>query len=273
MYSCALCDYKTKVRCNYERHLKSTQHLKKLEEESKCSNENQSVISDDIESRFKSMKGEIDELQRILIENQNNMLHKDKTIELLEKRIGILENSVEHKKQAVYRSDGNMTVNNISQNLNIVVKCFGNEDIKHLRDDVKREILNSPNMALRTLLKEIHFNTQKPEFQNIKWTNIQNPIIKTLRSDGWALDDRDEALDELCIKLVNFIEDIRDELGDDDCVFKNKSRIEKIDELVNILTDSDTNMTHECKKRQKQEKRALGRYLYELTRKQKKISD
>ena len=24
--------------------------------------------------------------------------------------------------------------------------------------------------------------------------NIQNPIIKTLRSDGWALDDRDEAL-------------------------------------------------------------------------------
>ena len=121
MYSCNLCGYETKVRCNYERHLKSTQHLKKIEE-TKCSNENQSVISDDIESRFKSMKGEIDELQRILIENQNNMLHKDKTIELLEKRIGILENSVEHKKQAVYRSDGNMTVNNISQNLNIVVK-------------------------------------------------------------------------------------------------------------------------------------------------------
>ena len=125
MYSCNLCGYETKVRCNYERHLKSTQHFKKIEE-TKCSNEKQSVISDDIESRFKSMKGEIDELQRILIENQNNMLHKDKTIELLEKRIGILENSVEHKKQAVYRSDGNMTVNNISQNLNIVVKCFGN---------------------------------------------------------------------------------------------------------------------------------------------------
>ena len=119
-------------------------------------------------------------------------------------------------------------------------------------------------MALRTLLKYIHFNPDKKEYQNIKWTNMKNPVIKTLRQEGWELNDRDECLDELCSNLVCFIEDIREEYGND--VFKYKSAKEKMDELLNILNDSDENLSAELKKKRQSEKKQLGRYLHQLTK-------
>lgn len=245
MYICNCCSYSTASSANYRRHLDTSKHKKLFNELSEKSATNNKLLLTII-SRM------------------------EETINKLQDRVTDLENTLSKKQNTqTYESKGSMIVNNnkigtINQSVNIEIKCFGNESIEHISDDVKKDILNSPNMALRTLLKYIHFNPEKREFQNIKWTNMQNPVIKTLRQDGWNLENRDIALDELCRNLVSFIDDIREEKGES--AFKNRSYREKFDELVNILTSNDNKLSDESKKKLKEEKRTLGRYLYQLTK-------
>lgn len=247
MYTCCYCNFSTPRNTNYKRHLETSKHKKNFESFS-SSNNNKSF-----QTIITKMETKINKLQE---SNQD-----------LKSKLSSLETSISDKEViSKTTSISCMNINQLSltQNVNIVIRCFGNESIEHLGDTIKKTILNSPNMALRTLLKYIHFNPNKKEYQNIKWTNMKNPVIKTLSQDGWNLNDRDECLDELCNNLVSFIEDIREQYSND--VFKYKSAKEKMDELLNILNDSDDNLSAEFRKKRQSEKKQLGRYLHQLTK-------
>ena len=199
-YTCHCCNFTTKLKNNYERHLQTPKHKKRVEMTNMKYNDDVmnvvKTISEELENTKNEMKNLRLEMNKMVHEmkQRDSILKKQThTIERLTTRIDILEKS---SHQTIVKGNQINTTNNINNsvnnNVNIVVKCFGTETIEHLGQDMKKQLLNSPNMALRMLLKEIHFNPDKAEFQNIKWTNMKVPIIKTKRRDGWALEDRDD---------------------------------------------------------------------------------
>ena len=125
----------------------------------------------------------------------------------LKDRVSVLENALDNKQHINLSTSasGNVTVNNgviinHHTSVNIQVKDFGNESIEHIGPKESCKVLNSPNMALRSLMELIHFNPEAPEYHNILWTNMQKPIISIKSSDGvngWSLVNKNDTLEEL----------------------------------------------------------------------------
>ena len=60
------------------------------------------------------------------------------------------------------------TTNNYTQNIQL--NSYGNEDITHITDKLKNEMLKLPFTAIPRMIEEIHFNNDKPENKNIELT-------------------------------------------------------------------------------------------------------
>ena len=59
------------------------------------------------------------------------------------------------------------TTTNIQTNNNILVGMVFFEDLSHLTDNVKTQLLSVPFAMIPKLIKAVHFNDEKPENKNI----------------------------------------------------------------------------------------------------------
>ena len=50
---------------------------------------------------------------------------------------------------------------------NIILNNYGNEDLSHITDKLKTELLKIPFCAIPKMIEAIHFNDEKPENKNI----------------------------------------------------------------------------------------------------------
>jgi hypothetical protein len=253
MYTCTYCSYSTQNQSNYRRHIETSRHKKIIEhlEKQLPINNNPLIL---IITR-------LEESNKELQKNYNN----------LQDRMSVLEKSLANKKDSRQINNYTTNIGTVNNQVNIQIENFGNESIEHIKDTQKIDILNSPNMALRSLLEYVHFNTNKPEFQNIKWTNMQKPLILTKRGDGidgWSLDNRDETLEELTRNLVNFMDEIRDEYECNN-IYNNRTNEEKINDLIQIMNTADDELSDPEKKHKKQVINKLGVHLYQCTKAQK----
>lgn len=254
MYTCTYCSYSTINQSNYRRHIETSRHKKIIEDLQKQLPINNNPLM--------LIIARLEESNKELQKNYDN----------LQDRMSVLEKSLANKKPSRQINNFNIGTTTVNNQVNIQIENFGNESIEHIKDTQKIDILNSPNMALRSLLEYVHFNTNKPEFQNIKWTNMQKPLILTKRGDGidgWSLDNRDETLEELTRNLVNFMDEIRDEYDGNNNIYKNRTNGEKINDLIQIMNTADEELSDPEKKHKKQVINKLGVHLYQCTRAQK----
>ena len=87
------------------------------------------------------------------------------------------------------------TTNNYTQNIQL--NSYGNEDITHITDKLKNEMLKLPFTAIPRMIEEIHFNNDKPENKNIELTNIRDNKVKIYSDKGWIYKDKDETINDL----------------------------------------------------------------------------
>ena len=264
MYTCTCCNYSTEKHANYIRHLESSKHKRKFESISESmskTNDNDLLLT-----MICKMEEKINAL------SINNKQLKD--------RVSVLENALENKQpiNLSTSASGNVTVNNgvIINNhhtsVNIQVKDFGNESIEHIGPKDSCKVLNSPNMALRSLMELIHFNPEAPEYHNILWTNMQKPIISIKSSDGvngWSLVNKNDTLEELAKNLSNYLDEMEDSYGDN-ITPKNRERLSAHKDFINMVINSpDTDLSNESKKEKKKLLCALGVHLHQLSKAQK----
>tara|TARA_B100002052_G_C15825881_1_gene572857 strand:- start:184 stop:1059 length:876 start_codon:yes stop_codon:yes gene_type:complete len=286
MYTCICCNYSTPHQSNYKRHIVTSKHKKIIEEFQKQKTintnslmliitrlEESNIRLEESNTRLEESNIRLEESNTRLEESNTRLEESNKVLQSnyinLQKRISTLEKSIANKKHIGTIGTINNYNTTVTNQVNIQIENFGNESISHIKDKQKRDILNSPNMALRSLLEYVHFNANKPEFQNIKWTNMQKPLILTKRRDGvngWSLDNKDETLEELTRNLVNFMDEIRDEY---DGIFNNRTNSEKINDLIQIMNTADENLSNTEKKYKKQVINKLGIHLYQCSKAQK----
>ena len=66
------------------------------------------------------------------------------------------------------------------QNNTIILNNYGSEDLSHITDKLKTELLNIPYCAIPKMIEAIHFNDEKPEN---KKHNADKQKRKSLKSE------------------------------------------------------------------------------------------
>ena len=164
---------KNKIECKYcnktfTRQNNLTVHLKKS---CKKYNENQKIM--EIENKYKI------ELE---IQKKETDFYKNE-IENLQRRIGELIDK------------NRTTIINIDKQINL--NSYGSEDMSHITENFKNQMLKIPFVAIPKMIEEVHFSDKKPENKNIKLTNKKENYVKVYQGDKWIFKDKKATIKQL----------------------------------------------------------------------------
>ena len=125
-----------------------------------------------------------------------------------EKKIEELEKELEKQKMTNITNNTNNTINNNnSTNItnNIIINNLGEENVKHLKSGHFANLLQGIYGAVPKLIKQIHFDPEHPENQNIKFTNKKYPYLKIMKDNKWQLVNKKpellDLIDSKCFML------------------------------------------------------------------------
>jgi len=103
---------------------------------------------------------------------------------------------IEELKTKTIITNNTHNCNNTNNNI-ININNYGDENLKHLRSIDFVNLLNGIYGAVPKLIKQIHFDPQHPENQNIKYTNQKSPYFKILKDNKWQLVNKKHELLDL----------------------------------------------------------------------------
>ena len=124
---------------------------------------------------------------------ERNLLYKEQEIIQLKKQFR--EDKNEYKKQIelLLSKVGNTTITNN----NIQLNSYGNEDMSHITDAFKTNLLKLPYGMIPKMIEAVHFNKSKPENKNILLTNKKDNKIKVYSGNKWVYKNKDEILKKI----------------------------------------------------------------------------
>jgi hypothetical protein len=148
-----------------------------------------------------------------LINDKNNRiknLQKDK--ETLEKDKETLEKDkekLEAEKKELYKQVSTLLdkVGDTNIQNNIILNSYGKEDLSHITDTLKTELLSIPYGAIPKMIEAIHFNDEKPENKNIMIPNKKENLVKVFEGDKWIYKNKNDTITDLVDSKYNIIGD------------------------------------------------------------------
>ena len=226
LYECKMCNYSTKLKTDYTRHLKTKKHRvntdiiiaegketapksqkepkksqkepKKSQKEPKKSQTFECEYCAKAFSTFANKRRH--ELHRCKYNKE--LTNKDAKIKILEKE----KKELYKKIDELIKKVGDTNIQN-----NIIINSYGNEDLSHITDKIKDELLKIPYVAIPKLIETIHFNDNMPQNKNIKFPNKKENILSVYEGDKWVLKDKNETINSLIDSNYNVLDNHYDE--------------------------------------------------------------
>ena len=258
LYECELCLFCSKLKSNYNRHLKSNKHQvnmnnslipmvmttndhKMTTNDHKMTTKKPKYSCDFCDATFSTKPHKRRHELHFCKENTSIMTNKIQTLEKEKKKL---------EKEIVKLIDkvGNVTNNNNTNNI-IVVNNYGKENTDYLTVEKIKKLLNRPYDSVQELIKMLHFNSDHPENHNVKITNKKEPyalvwndpiwelrkkksVVKDIVDKGYMMiDTTHDSIDETNTKYINFQDNFED----------NASNIkDKIEEETEIVIINET---------------------------------
>jgi len=230
-YECELCDYSTKIKTQFTRHLNTKKHKKRYIEtktnetinkkkvyspaqtSSNCAGDqhkpaqNQHKTSTNIlfcehcNQKFKTKDNKSRHIRKYCKilnpqKNSNEELLKD-LLNVQQQQFNIERKELYQQLEKLLDKVGNTT--NIQSNIKntIHLNSYGNEDMSHITDQLKTELIRIPYGMIPKMIEAVHFNDNKPENKNISLSNIRDNKIKIFSDNKWIYKDKDETIHEL----------------------------------------------------------------------------
>jgi hypothetical protein len=130
------------------------------------------------------------------LENKNEALQKDKE-------------KLEEERKELYKQVSTLLdkVGDTNIQNNIILNNYGNEDLSHITDSLKTELLGIPYASIPKMIEAIHFNDKKPENKNIMITNKKENLVKVFEGDKWIYKNKNETISELVDKKYSIIDE------------------------------------------------------------------
>lgn len=174
-YKCRFCNKKFKYKSSKDRH-----------EKERCTSKYDNGLQNlEIEKMKMEMKH-----QKALHEQQRL---QDQRI------IAELRNQIEKLIPKI----GNTTYNN---QYNIVLNAFGKENTSYIDSAMVSQLIkNGPIKSIPRLLKHIHFNPDHVENNNIKITNLKQPLAQIFNGDKWEYRDKKSTIESMTDKAYGII--------------------------------------------------------------------
>ena len=95
---------------------------------------------------------------------------------------------------------------------NIILNNYGKEDLSHITDALKDELLKIPYCAIPKMIEAIHFNDEKPENKNILLPNKKENLLKVYEGDKWVYKNKLDTITDLVDSKYNIIDDHYEDL-------------------------------------------------------------
>ena len=235
LYSCESCNYSTKYKADYKKHLKTKKHAlniqgysienevlgvktqkdpamtqkdpAKTQKDPVKSNEFTCTYCDKSFSSFAHMRRH--EIHRC--KDNPNII--DKILESKNRRIKKLENDKEMLYKKISELISKVGDTNIQNN--IIINNYGDEDMTHITDTIKNELLKIPYGAIPKLIESVHFNDEKPENKNILMPNKKENMLKVYHGDKWIYKNKNETIRDLIDSKYLIIDNHYDEVKTD----------------------------------------------------------
>ncbi len=268
-YRCEKCNFSTKLKGDFNRHLRTKKHEKKHPKTPKNTNivtpktpffseKNIEIfkckycnkiykfrqgLNRHIKYTCKKNKDEdLKELARLLNEKDKQVKDRDSLInELIElqnsqyskltKQIDKLTNKLQIKNIV----NGNIT------NYNIQLLNYNQTDYSHLTDTDYVKCINDCNSCVKTLIEKVHFNEKKPENKNIYISNIKGDYAMIFTSDKWQIVNKQTQIDDLYdyneVILENWYEEYKDKYPKIIESFQKYLKNKDEDDVINKVKD------------------------------------
>ena len=257
-YECKSCNFKTKLKTDYARHLKTKKHgrnmgceIIKLEEttlmtqnDPKMTQNDPKMTQNDPKMTQESSKFKCEYCDKVFstkAHKRRHELHRCKEIPTSfshekDKKEWLKEkNKLYNQIDALIKKAGNTTNNNINLN------SYGNEDLSHISDSFKTGLLKGPYAMIPKMIKAVHFSDDMPENKNIEITNKKDKWINIFKNGKWEYCKRTEILNDIMNNNYYLLDSHYDEIGKDLLNNVQNMQYSKFkDEFTNGKLDKDT---------------------------------
>jgi len=265
LYNCYCCNFTSKLKGDYNRHLKTKKHLRQYTNtlmptvmttnDHKMTKNDHKMTTNDHKMTTKKLKYSCDFCDSTFStkphkrrhelhfckENTSIMTNKIQTLEKEKKKL---------EKEIVKLIDkvGNVTNNNNTNNI-IVVNNYGKENTDYLTIDKIKKLLNRPYDSVQELIKMLHYDPDHPENHNIKITNKKEPYALVWNDPIWELRKKKSVVKDLVDKGFMMIDTTHDNINEtnnkyikfQDNFEDNASNIkDKIEEETEIVIINET---------------------------------
>ena len=267
-YTCECCNFETKIKTHYHRHLNTKKHNDLVEShllvtpKSPLSHPkvtpNFQFVCEYCKQEFKYKQGmyrhikytckknkdeDLKELVKLMnekIEEQNKEMNKiKKENQEIEKK---MNKEIEKRDKQIVKLSNKLQINNnncIIQNNNIQLLNYKDTDLSHLTNNDYKNSIKRINNCVKTITEKIHYNPEKPENMNIYISNLKNDYVTVYENGEWVLKKcLDDIIDHKEILLEEWLDKEQDnypELRDKFEVYLNNKDNNNI--LNNIKDD------------------------------------
>ena len=215
VYECTCCNLVTKLRTNYEAHLKTKKHLERVKSSPKVAQNiaQSSPISNTFPCQYcgqcfkhkssmykhikytctKSKDEDIKELVRLM---NLQLEQKDKELDMYKKQLESQSKQLETQSRQIDKLANKLgingsfnTINNIQ---NIQLLSFKDTDYSHLTEKDYVQCINQNLHCVKQLIEKIHFNPTKPENMNIYISNLKDKYLMVYENGNWNIKTKKE---------------------------------------------------------------------------------
>tara|TARA_B110000285_G_C15008357_1_gene555100 strand:- start:153 stop:1046 length:894 start_codon:yes stop_codon:yes gene_type:complete len=210
LYLCDCCNYCSKLKGDYNRHLKTMKHKHKIEQTLPNKNNDEIVYTKYTQSIHKVYTNVQTECincefcDKNFKSKQSMYRHKRLYCNIKKENydnIKDLKTMIHKQSSHINKLIDKVGTTNITNNTNtnniIQLNNYGKEDLSHITDSMKTNLLKGPYNMIPKLIEQVHFNNDKPENQNIILPNKKENKLKIFTGDKWIYKNKDEVLNDL----------------------------------------------------------------------------
>jgi len=269
MYTCVCCNFGSTIKTHYNRHLKTKKHIKNSKTYEADKVDNILKTSASVKKTSKNIQkhpvtnnektkfycDHCDESFTLYTNKRRHELHRCKNnlnniITEKNNTITKIEKLHENEKKQLYKQIellldkvGNTTTNITNNTQNIQLNNYGNEDLSHISDKFKGQLISMPYGMIPKLIEAVHFNDSMPGNKNIALTNKNDNKVKIFNGTKWIYKNKEETLNDL-VDGKYFILDTYFEYNSNMLNKTNKSNYEK---FRNYFDEKDKKLIEKLK--------------------------